>query len=398
MLSPLNALGGGPRHARSLARSLSARGVRVSLLCLTDGSVMETQPGDSEFASVDTLRPVRWPVLWRLSPLADLPRWAAVVRRTTRKVDLVVSLSAPLACATRLARPRLPLVFAPAMLRRNEYPDQPDWRYEQCERWALRLASGVLARSDATHDVIRRLYGDHRRPTRTALPYVDASRVRTVARGRVALGVPVEAKVLLTVGAINANKGHALIARAFGRHADADWWWVVVGAGPDRDAVWRSADAGRLHGRVRFVAPTDAIGDWLAAADVLVTASKQETFGQTIAEAWLAGRPAVLPRNGAGVLSPLAEHVERHALGALFTRGDDVALIDAIRSALRIGACDEKREAIAGFASRAFTGEAYAAAAIELANGRRGAADDVALETCFAAGAEPSRSRARVVK
>lgn len=133
--------------------------------------------------------------------------------------------------------------------------------------------------------------------------------------------MPADAFVLLTVGLLNHNKGQVAIAGALARAARADWWWTLVGDGPDRPAVQAALRGTSLADRTVFADNSARLADWYAAADVLVSASRCETFSLVCAEALAAGLPVVLPANRPGsTLSPLAEVVTARQLGRTFER------------------------------------------------------------------------------
>ncbi len=104
---------------------------------------------------------------------------------------------------------------------------------------------------------------------------------------------------LLCVAVVAPHKGHDLLVAALGGLADLDWRCTCVGA-LDRDPAFvgalrrRAADAG-VGDRIRFVGPrtgTDLDAAY-ATADLLVHASRSESYGMVLTEALARGVPVV---------------------------------------------------------------------------------------------------------
>lgn len=358
--------GGGAQHARMLARGLRECGVRATLLCTGwEGG------GHGDYDEVVAVRPRAWPLLWRLWPLDTLPLWARVIRRSAAAADAVISLSPILAVATRRAWPRRRRLYAPTVLDRLEHPRPRAALYQRVETWAFRGAARVLLPTPAVRTTVELLYGPLRTPVAVCPLGVNAAHALDVRRTRAELGIPPDAKLLLTVGHVNENKGQRHIAAALARCAAPDWWWVLVGHGPDEQRVRQTLRGAPIAARTRYVRADRQVADWYAAADVLVAASRQETFGLAIAEALYAGRPVVLPRDEPGrILSPLAEAVEQFGLGATFRR-DDQASLETILCRLLSNA--ELRQTMgqraATFARENFSPRRYAQCALHLLQG-----------------------------
>jgi glycosyltransferase involved in cell wall biosynthesis len=84
---------------------------------------------------------------------------------------------------------------------------------------------------------------------------------------------------------------------------------VIVGDGPERDALERLASERTVTSHVRFVgavAPAE-VPAYLKTADVMLFSARDEGFGLVAAEALLAGVPVVACRDGGGVLDIVPE-------------------------------------------------------------------------------------------
>ncbi len=168
---------------------------------------------------------------------------------------------------------------------------------------------------------------------------VDATVFRPIPRteARAALGLPADAKVLVTVGALVERKGFhrviALLPRLRARHPGLVY--LVVG-GPSPEGDWTSrlqrqvAELG-LADCVRFLgsrAPAE-LPVPLSAADVFTLPSSNEGWANVILEAMACGLPVVASDVGGN-----AEVVADATLGEIYAFIDDEALYAALDRAL----------------------------------------------------------------
>ncbi len=128
---------------------------------------------------------------------------------------------------------------------------------------------------------------------------VDLSPFRSPAclRTRGELGLPDEAKVSVYVGRIAPEKNLPFLLRAFAQVCQAlpEAYLLLVGYGPEEQALHdRARELGIAHrtvftGRV----PYEQVPDYLALADLFVTASIVDVQPLSIIEGLAVGRPAV---------------------------------------------------------------------------------------------------------
>jgi glycosyltransferase involved in cell wall biosynthesis len=104
---------------------------------------------------------------------------------------------------------------------------------------------------------------------------------------------------LLCVAAVTPGKGHDLLADALAKTADLPWSCVCVGA-LDRDHAFvdrirQQVDAYGIGDRIRLVGPRtgDRLDAAYAEADLLVLASRGETYGMVVTEALARGIPVL---------------------------------------------------------------------------------------------------------
>jgi glycosyltransferase involved in cell wall biosynthesis len=226
----------------------------------------------------------------------------------------------------------------------------PDAVLRQREHAVLAAAAAVVTTSMWAR---RRLIELYRLPTHrvhVAEPGVDAA---DLAAGTVDGGA------LLCVAPVTFEKGHDVLLAALESISKLSWHCECVG-GVDRDPAFvdslrrRSLDRG-LGDRVSFAGPrngADLDRDY-AAADLMVLASRAETYGMVVTEALARGVPVVAADVG-GVAEALGEGADGIRPGLLVPPADSVALSTALRAwlddaelrlRLRRAAC-ERREAL----------------------------------------------------
>ncbi len=112
------------------------------------------------------------------------------------------------------------------------------------------------------------------------------------AEVRAALGIPASERLLVVVGRLIPGKRTRIALRAARLVPRARV--VVVGDGPERAALEREFPDARFVG---LVGRARALG-WLAAADALVIASREEGASSVVREARALGTPVVAARSG----------------------------------------------------------------------------------------------------
>jgi glycosyltransferase involved in cell wall biosynthesis len=198
---------------------------------------------------------------------------------------------------------------------------------------------------------------------------LPAHRVRVAEPGATAVElVPgTEAgEALLCVGAVSFEKGHDVLLEALESIAALSWHCTCVGS-LDRDPPFvaglrrRALDHGSGE-RVSFSGPRTGadLDRSYASADLLVLASRAETYGMVVTEALARGLPVVAAEVG-GVGEALGEGESGVRPGVLVAPGDPVALASALsawlgdaelRTRLRRAAA-QRRESLPRWASSA---------------------------------------------
>ena len=167
---------------------------------------------------------------------------------------------------------------------------------------------------------------------------LDPSRVHVAAPGAdPAPPAPCEGTRLLVVGAVTPIKGTDLLIDALTEVADRGWTCDVVGSlevDPWFAArVLEQVKAAGLRDRVRFHGPKvgDALAESYAMSDLLVTASRLETYSMVVTEALARGIPVVATGVG-GVREALGSDGDGAAPGLVVDAEDASAIARALRS------------------------------------------------------------------
>ncbi|GAC1697912.1 MAG: glycosyltransferase family 1 protein [Candidatus Limnocylindrales bacterium] len=217
--------------------------------------------------------------------------------------------------------------------------------------------AAVVAAADLVIAPCEELAGELRsagdaRAVRVVAAPVDLALARgDAARGRALIGVTEDIPVLLAISRLALEKRVVDLVAVLQAVTDRRTILAFAGAGPLATEIEEAAARAGLAGRVRLLGQleTPALADALAAATVVVSASRSETQGLALCEAAAASRAIVAPArggyaeilgDGAGGLFPaVAPTVE--ALAAAVDR----ALGDA---PLRLRIADEARRRALG--------------------------------------------------
>jgi glycosyltransferase involved in cell wall biosynthesis len=145
---------------------------------------------------------------------------------------------------------------------------------------------------------------------------------------------------LLCVAAVIPGKGHDVLLDALATMTDLSWDCLCVGS-LDRDPAFAESLTRRLlddelGDRVHFPGPRSGadLDRSYASADLLVLASRTETYCMVVAEALARGLPVVATDVG-GVAEALGHGAGGVRPGLLVPPGDPVALATALRAWLR---------------------------------------------------------------
>ena len=115
-------------------------------------------------------------------------------------------------------------------------------------------------------------------------------------RIRKELGIPLNAKVILSVGEVNKNKNHKVGIEALAKLNDPDVYYVICGRGPLMDAHKELAQSLGVGDRVILTGYRTDVADFYKMADVFLFPSFREGLPVAVMEAMASGLPVVATR------------------------------------------------------------------------------------------------------
>jgi glycosyltransferase involved in cell wall biosynthesis len=274
-----------------------------------------------------SVRPHAVPGCWPESDAASQAALADVVRRipdgAVVLLDGLIASTAPEVLVPQASRLRLvALVHMPL----GHAAADDDVRTR--EGAVLGAAASVVTTSEWTRQVLMQMYSLPEHRVHVARPGVDAA---DLAPGTA------EAGALLCVAAMTPGKGHDVLLDALATIGGLDGHCRCVGS-LDRDPAFAKALADRVRGgslgdRVCFAGPLTGaeLDRSYGAADLLVLASRAETYGMVVTEALARGLPVIAAEVG-GVPEALGRDRDGVAPGLLVPPGDAGALGAALRA------------------------------------------------------------------
>jgi glycosyltransferase involved in cell wall biosynthesis len=159
-------------------------------------------------------------------------------------------------------------------------------------RYLLKRADRLVGQSRNTLEHVEAFYGV-RRPSE--LIPLGIERPPAAMRSRREFGVPEDAFLMVTVGRVVARKATGLLVKALQAAARANTHLLIVGDGPDAQAVRRAAAQAGLADYVHLTGQVSEERKFqaLASADIFVSASQHEGFGLVFLEAMAYGLPII---------------------------------------------------------------------------------------------------------
>lgn len=203
--------------------------------------------------------------------------------------------------------------------------------YNHVDRVTLRSADRVVSVCEAFSP---RLVACGVKPERILILHNAATPVprtsdveREQLRGELRIGS--HEAIIVSIGRLSQEKGHADLLRALAqmRAISREWKLVIVGAGPERQALGRLAGTLGIDARVLFAGFQADVSRFYAVADVFALASHSEGSSNVLLEAMMARVPIAATRAGGtpeivldqrtGLLVPVADP---QALGSAIAR------------------------------------------------------------------------------
>lgn len=174
--------------------------------------------------------------------------------------------------------------------------------YNQVDRLTFRSADRVISVCEAFAPALvkfgvipSRIRALHNAAVATTSS-TDGERTQLLDR----LGVRRGERVILSIGRLSREKGHADLVRAMGSLPSIlrEWKLVLVGVGPEREALERLATSKGIGDRIIFAGHTSNVSRFYAIADVFVLPSRSEGSSNVLLEAMMAQVPIVATRAG----------------------------------------------------------------------------------------------------
>jgi glycosyltransferase involved in cell wall biosynthesis len=252
----------------------------------------------------------------------------------------------------------------------DAYPDFKQRLYNQVDRVTLRVADRVISVCEAFGP---RLVGYGVDPERIRILHNAATPLPQVAeperaRLREQLGVGRHEAVILSIGRLSREKGHADLLRALelALSITRAWKLVLVGTGPEREALGRLASVLGIEQRVRFAGFHADVRPFYAIADVFALPSHSEGSANVLLEAMMAkvpiaatragGNPEIVLDEETGLLARVADPPSlASAIGRLLEEPELVARLTAAASAraTREFSPERYRQRLTGFYAEA---------------------------------------------
>lgn len=326
-IKSLNVRGGGAEKVLvDVANSLVSRGHEVEILTFDfEGDAF--YPLSDEIARLDmAFNPAGQPMP-RLGMIKALPRMRSAIAATNPDVVIAFMHSTYVPVAAAMLGLPIPLIVSEHTEARHydTRPMQRRIRQFIDDRAALRTVPSKTVKSG------------YARQSRT--PCEVVANPISVESFKAYLGTePSSPPILLSVGRLMEEKGHAVLLDAFARLTDEfpDWRLRIVGDGVLRPELEAQVRRLGLEKKVEMPGFTRDVGASYAASRFVVLPSYYESFGMVAAEALAAGRAVLSFDDCAGIAEIVDSGVNGLlAPGASTHEGRVAGLTDALRQMMK---------------------------------------------------------------
>ena len=337
---PIHGYGGLERHVAALEKYLRLEGCDVTLYTAPPASGSSTGRDRTVFVPY---RMIPWPRRKGFAILDRDTNYLAWSLRAARRLlsddraDIIqADGGAGFGYALLAGAKSPPLVLHPHGMEEFHAPKAKRALYlplRSATRFTARRAARVLA-PDASmkSDVLSNLGVDERKVALVpnAIDLSDVDREMPPSDP----GIPPGARVLLSVGRLESNKGFSFLVRALSR-VPKDFLWVLVGEGPERGSLEAEIEREGLCPRSRLMGRVtdDELHALYERCDLFIHPTLYEGSSMVTLEA-MAHRKAVVATRVGGIPDKIVDGEN----GLLVPPGDAEALAQAIVEALSEGA------------------------------------------------------------
>ena len=209
--------------------------------------------------------------------------------------------------------------------------------YNRFDRFSLPRADLVVTVCNAFArelTTVARLPPEKLRVQHNSIRPASPAAAKDVRAWRERLGISNDQQVILSIGRLSKEKAHADLIEALRRlceaNRDLNVKLLIVGDGPERDALTAAVQAQGMAERVVFAGQVKDVQPFYAMADVFVLPSHSEGSPNVLLEAMAARVPVVATSAGG-----IPEIVENEKSALLVPLSDPAALAAAINRALK---------------------------------------------------------------
>jgi len=175
-------------------------------------------------------------------------------------------------------------------------------------RWVMASCDAVIAVSQGLKERMVQLGCPSEKIT--VIPNgVDTARFHPSSQShmRKRLGLPLNCRIVLSVGNLTENKGFQILIEAAARLRERyqDLMLIIIGEGAFRKELERQIRGLRIENAVRLVGaqPNETLCAWYNTADVFCLASRDEGCPNVVLEAMACGLPVVVTPVGSELIS-----------------------------------------------------------------------------------------------
>ena len=154
---------------------------------------------------------------------------------------------------------------------------------------------------------------------------IQAMQVDKAAKRR-ELGIPENAKVMISVGELNENKNHIATIKAFIKLNLPQTYYLICGEGPLRQYLQKTIDENHMQQRIFLLGFRTDVLEYLKSSDIFLFPSQREGLPVSLMEAMAAGVPCIA--------SKIRGNVDLLPEKNLFDLNDETMLMEEIKKAV----------------------------------------------------------------